>query len=137
MNTEYKILNAIRENLVKRRGDLQEKDRYYVGAVALDSKGNILSFRTNDYAKTHPKMARFSKKAQIPHKIYLHAEVAAIVATRYPIEALIVARTLKDGSFAYARPCPICQLAIREAKIKRVYYTDSRGNLVLFKEEKE
>jgi len=36
---------------------------------------------------------------------------------------LYVARVLRDGTWASAKPCPRCQALIRAKGVKRVYYT--------------
>lgn len=56
----------------------------------------------------------------------IHAEVAALNACRRAnLEGAViyVARILKDGSPAMSRPCGNCQKALREAGIKKVFYT--------------
>lgn len=57
--------------------------------------------------------------------IYLHAEVAAIikalkVGTPHKI---MIERYGKDGSPMLAKPCAMCEIAIREAGIHFVEYT--------------
>lgn len=77
--------------------------------------------------KTHPLQARFSSR---PGAIYLHAEVDAIVnALRYHTlsdldgSALYVARVLKNGQPALAKPCAGCQRAIVHFGIQHVEWT--------------
>lgn len=56
----------------------------------------------------------------------IHAEVAALNACRRAnLEGAViyVARILKDGSPAMSKPCENCQKALREAGIKKVFYT--------------
>lgn len=56
-----------------------------------------------------------------------HAEVRAL--KRVPHEAkdsateLIVVRARKDRKFGNSKPCPECQAAIKEARIKVVYFS--------------
>lgn len=67
--------------------------------------------------------ARYAARVGYPHKIYLHAEIHAIVKARAPIHWIEVKRYSKTGKPMFAKPCPICMLAIKEAGIKEVSYT--------------
>lgn len=75
--------------------------------------------------KTHPLAKRFGRNSQA---ICLHAEVDAIrKAIRSGSEtfgsSLYVARILKNGTPAMAKPCPGCQRAIIAFGIKEVEWT--------------
>lgn len=85
----------------------------------------MLSVGSNSYVKTHPMMAVHARRAGEPHKVFIHAEVSAIVRCKDLSKAhrLVVFRYLEDGSPANARPCPICQSAIKAAGIKIVEHT--------------
>lgn len=96
---------------------------YKLCAIVTDKKDNILGIGTNSYTKTHPKMARFGKRTGNSSRIFLHAEVAAIISSRSGTPYRIyISRARKDGP-GLAKPCPICEYAIREAGIKEVHYT--------------
>ena len=97
--------------------------RYSVCAIACDKAGNVLAVGFNSYEKTHPRQAKAAAKANQPGKIYLHAEIAALVKARGVVYSLSVARITKDGSGALAEPCPVCRLAMREAGVKLVEWT--------------
>jgi len=60
---------------------------------------------------------------------YLHAEIAALVKSRRDIETVVVVRMTSKGLIRMARPCNICTLALREAKVRFVVYTDNDGML--------
>jgi len=120
------------------QGEIQKEyedgRKYLVGAIALDDRGNIISMRTN-IPKTHPRMRELSRSAHWgSQKIFLHAEVATLVSSYTHVHTLIIARIKKDGTLAIAKPCPICRLAIKEAKVKKAYYTDEAGELTLLEE---
>lgn len=121
---------------------------FFVVAAALDRNGRIISIGQNSYVKTHPMMKRFVLKA-VPivyydsevtvarsryldklEQVYLHAEVSALVKTRRKAHTLIVARVNKKGRFVMAKPCKICQLAIKDAGVAHVYYTNKEGELI-------
>jgi tRNA(Arg) A34 adenosine deaminase TadA len=78
--------------------------------------------------RSHPLQKIFS---QSDLKIALHAEISAIIdALRNNEEeelkgaTIFVARVLKNGSRAIAKPCVICQKAIEAYGIKATYWTD-------------
>jgi tRNA(Arg) A34 adenosine deaminase TadA len=85
----------------------------------------LLASASNSYGKTHPIQARFAAQAGTPQKIYLHAEIAAIILAlkKGTPHSIFVSRTLASGTTGLAAPCPICTLAIKHAGIKEVTYT--------------
>ena len=101
------------------------KKRFSVSAVIFDKRGRVLSIGKNSYIKTHPLQAEYARRAGEPHKVYLHAEVDAIVkcSNLDRAEKIVVFRHTEDGSPASARPCKICQHAIKLAGIKNVEHT--------------
>jgi len=104
-----------------------------VGAVIADRSGNILAESYN-IQKTHPMQKEFADKASQKHgdsnmssKIFLHAEIAAIISLTRAFgdpHVIYVARTLQNGLPAIAKPCGICSIAIKEAGIKNIVYTE-------------
>jgi tRNA(Arg) A34 adenosine deaminase TadA len=103
--------------------------------VALDDNDNIIAMGCNSYVKTHPRMKELAEKVGRGAKQYLHAEVSCILKACGQAKTLIVGRLLKDGSWAMAKPCEICAMAIAEARINVVYYTGKSGELILYKED--
>lgn len=80
--------------------------------------------------RSHPLQARFQKKVGEPEKIYIHAETHAIIqALRTRVwpnlsdMTMYVARVLRDGTPANAKPCPGCVSALAEFGVKEVYWT--------------
>lgn len=84
--------------------------RYQITAIILDKKGRPLSIGKNSYTKTHPIMARESAKHGEPYKVFLHAEIDAIVRCRDMSKAtrIVVMRFDANGLPVNAKPCPIC-----------------------------
>jgi tRNA(Arg) A34 adenosine deaminase TadA len=101
------------------------KKRFSISAIIYDKRGNVLSVGSNSYVKTHPLQAEYARRAGEPHKVYLHAEIHAITRCRDLKRAhtLRVFRYAEDGSPAGAKPCNICQAAIKAAGIKNVEHT--------------
>lgn len=96
--------------------------------AAIIAKGkNILGQGMNS-RRSHPLQKLFSKSDL---KIALHAEISAIIdALRHFEESEIkgatiyVARVLKNGQRAKAKPCEICQRALKAYGIDAVMWTD-------------
>lgn len=108
-----------------------ERNKYAVGAMCLDSSGSIVSIAFNSYCKTHPKMKQFSSLVHRDHAIYLHAEVAALIKAKGKAIGIIVTRLNANNKMVMAKPCSICQLAIKEANLDYVYYTNDNSELCL------
>ena len=111
-NSSGKVSNHIRQN----------NRRYDVFAIAVDKKHREIVQRRNSYIKTHPMQERFANLAGEEDKRFLHAEIHAISRATKPY-AIYIARVGRDGTTKLAKPCRICELAIKEAGIKEVYYT--------------
>ena len=102
--------------------------RVQVGAV-IAKNSRVLGLGFNK-VKTHPKYTRHKRVASI------HAEISALInsATDVRGSRIYVYRETKDGKPSLARPCSICEMALREAGVKEVYY--STGEYPYFKKEK-
>ena len=96
-----------------------------ITAIIYDKRGNVLSIGKNSYVKTHPLQARFAKKMNEEHRIYLHAEIHAIVRCKTIENAhrMVITRFGADGKPALSKPCRICEAAIREFGIKNIEHT--------------
>lgn len=106
-------------------------------AAALVLGDDIISIGINS-KKTDPFQLKYCR-AQMPapgeqFQIYQHAEIAAIKKAMNRISLkdiskcrLFVVRRKRsnDGTMVYgmAKPCPICELAIKDFKIKNVHWT--------------
>jgi deoxycytidylate deaminase len=100
-------------------------DIQYITALIKDKKGNVLSIGQNNYIKTHPYQAECAKKAGHPEKIYLHAEIDAIIKCKDISKAhsIHIFRKGKSTEYLLAKPCPVCVTAISQTPIKKVYHT--------------
>jgi deoxycytidylate deaminase len=101
------------------------RKKYRITATVYDKKGRVLSTATNSYQKTHPYQAKCAEKVGKPNKIFLHAEIHAIIkalkkGVPYKIK---IERYNKKGEPVCAKPCPVCQQAIQETGIKYIEYT--------------
>jgi hypothetical protein len=70
-------------------------------------------------------MARYAAKCGQPYKIFLHAEVHAILRCKDLSKAhkIFIARYGKSGQPLNAKPCPICMQAIKESGIQLIEHT--------------
>lgn len=96
-----------------------------ITAIIYDRRGRVLSVGKNSYEKTHPLQAMYAAKCGNPHKIYLHAEIDAIVRCKDLKKAhrIEVIRVAKNGDLVIAKPCSICQSAIEASGIKVISHT--------------
>lgn len=101
------------------------RQKQSITALIFDKKGRVISMGQNSYVKTHPKQARFAKAVGLPDKQFLHAEIAAIIKCRDLSRAhrILVTRIDRKGRTALAKPCLVCESAIKEAGIKHVEWT--------------
>lgn len=101
--------------------------RHQITATIKDKSGNVLSCAQNNYDKSHPIQARFAGLSNQPDRIYLHAEIAALVklGKHAKPHSIHVSRNYKNGKPALAKPCAVCQAAIKHWGIKHTYFTES------------
>jgi tRNA(Arg) A34 adenosine deaminase TadA len=104
---------------------MKTKTRHALTAIIYDKKGRVLSMGQNSYVKTHPLQAEHAVKVGLDERIYLHAEVHAIVKCKDLSKAhkIFVSRWDKHGNSLLAKPCPVCESAIKAAGIKIVEHT--------------
>lgn len=105
---------------------MRPRKRHQLTATIYDKRGKIVAVGHNNYNKTHPYQACKAQQAGLPQKIYLHAEIDAIIkALRSGVDLhkISIERYDKLGQPRDAMPCPVCQIAIREAGIKFIEYT--------------
>jgi tRNA(Arg) A34 adenosine deaminase TadA len=100
---------------------------HHITATIFDKRGRVLSIGHNNYVKTHPVQAEFAAKYGNEKKQFLHAEIDAILKCSCLNRAhriLITRFAKRTGLPRCAKPCPICEAAIRElTPIKIVEHT--------------
>jgi deoxycytidylate deaminase len=96
-----------------------------ITAIISDKRGRILSIGKNSYVKTHTRMKELGTAVGRPEKTFLHAEVSAIIRCKNLKKAhkIFVSRVMQNGEYGLAKPCPVCERAIKLAGIKIVEYT--------------
>jgi len=95
-----------------------------ITAVVKDKRGRVLAVGQNSYTRTHPLQAWAARKVGQPERIYLHAEVAALIKCNWEeAHSIFISRWNKDGKPMKAAPCACCMEVIKKAGIKRVTHT--------------
>ena len=99
--------------------------KQHITALAYDKRGRLLSVGHNSYTKTHRLQAHYAAKVGRPKAIYIHAELSALLKAkaRGRVHKLVVLRYGKKGQPLCAKPCAMCQLAIRDFNVKIVEHT--------------
>ena len=100
-------------------------NKHNVVATLYDRKGNVLARAQNNYRRSHPIQATFAKIGGMPERIYLHAEIAALIKLPKNVKPyrIHVERYTRDDRPALAKPCPVCEAALKHWGCKVVSYT--------------
>jgi len=101
--------------------------KFRLGAV-LAKRNRVISAGYNQMQKTHPLQNRYYEGDGV---LGLHAEVHACIGV--PAGDLLgaeiyVARLLKNGSVAMAKPCDTCRKFLASVGIVKVTFTTDGGN---------
>ncbi len=110
--------------------------RRRVGAVLL-KKSKVVATAVNLEEKSHPLQAKLAQKVGLGEKIYLHAEISALIKCKEDADTIIVARVNTQDKLRMAKPCPICALALEQEGIKNVYYTTNEGFMYRYSVDNE
>ena len=99
--------------------------RKKVGAVLYNSKKRVIATAVNNDYKSHPRQAWWVQRVGLQEKIFLHAEMSCLIKAREDADTIVVVRLGgHDGkSLRQARPCRICEPALRSAGIEHVYFS--------------
>lgn len=108
-------------------------EKFKVASFIVNKKGHVVSVGYNSITKTHPLQAKYATMSNRPMKVYLHAEIGALVKCRDSApDTLYVARVWKDGTPSLAKPCKLCSLAIKESGVKRVVYSLNENEYAVY-----
>lgn len=105
--------------LAKKLSAKSDHPKHQLGVVIV-KKDRVLSLGINKY-KTHPRSTH-------PYR-FLHAEMDAIISAKEDLKNsnAYIYRQTKDGKLGLARPCIHCLKALKEAGIKKIYFTTYTG----------
>ena len=101
----------------------QHKTTFRLGAVLFDGN-RVINVGRNYSNKTHP-------QSNNPYKT-VHAEFDTILGVpRWQLEgsSLLVVRLNMGGQFVLAKPCEYCDVLIRAANLKEVFWTNNQGGI--------
>ena len=79
------------------------KKRYIILAKVKNKQGDCIGIASNSYTKSHPLQKHFAKLAGQPNKIFLHAEILALIRASANPHAKIhsVPSLYHDEAFAW------------------------------------
>ena len=101
------------------------KKRFNIVSTIYDKRGRKLTEGSNSYTKSHPLQAKFAVQVGLDDKIYLHAEISALIKLKKGQKPyrIVVERYKENGEPALAKPCLVCQAAIQSFGITFVEWT--------------
>lgn len=104
---------------------MQTRGEFRLTARLYDKRGRLLATGQNSYQKSHPLQGHYAKLAGRPDAIFLHAEIDALRKCQNwdNIHRIEIERFDKQGNPVLAKPCPICEIALKEAKINEIIFT--------------
>ena len=94
-----------------------------IGCLILNRKGIVISTGYN-LLKSHPIQYEYADLVGEPYKIYLHAEVRALIKCKEKPHHLYTMRLSKTGDYLLSKPCCICVQYIKDSGVKYISYTD-------------
>ena len=105
-----------------------------VGAVLL-RKNKVIATATNHDCKTHPIQAKWAERVGLSEKIYLHAEISAMIKAREEADKIVVVR-LGGHSGNELRQALSLSKYVRHtlrqtSNIKHVYYSEWTNQVLL------
>lgn len=101
------------------------KQQQNITAIIYNKRGKVLAIGKNSYIRTSRLQRYHATKTGNPEAVYCHAEIHAIqqctdLSKAHRIE---VTRRLKNGKTGLAKPCEICDSAIKAAGISVVQWS--------------
>lgn len=100
------------------------KKRFNIKATTFAKNGRVLAVAFNNYEKSHPIQHHFANLVGEPDKIFIHAEISAILKSgKNKIHRISVERYGNTGNPLPANPCKVCEAAIRAYGIIVVEHT--------------
>jgi tRNA(Arg) A34 adenosine deaminase TadA len=105
-----------------------------IGAILL-RKNKVIVTATNLEKKTHPIQASFARKVGMKEKIYLHAEINALIKAKEDVDTIVVARIggHSQNELRMSKPCPVCAAALEMSNVKKIIYSTDDGFLYHWK----
>lgn len=104
---------------------LRKEEKMRFCSIITDKRNFILAIGFNSYTKTHPKQKFYSNKTGCEQKIFLHSEIDALIKLPYGSKpySIYIARVNNKNKPVLAKPCKICEKALKDFNIKNIYWT--------------
>ena len=97
-------------------------------AKCYSKNGRQISQAFNLPLKSHPIQKKFAEQVGLPLKDKLHSEISSLIkARKHKVHKITIERYGKLGRMLLAKPCGICQEAIKAFGVKEVEYTSENG----------
>ena len=98
------------------------KSKKKVGALLLH-KNKVITQGVNQDTKSHPLQARLAEVVGLREKIYLHAEISALVKCKSEVDTIVVARLggHSGDEIRNAKPCKICDSFLNKTNVSRFH----------------
>lgn len=107
---------------------MSTRKKFQLTATTFCSKGRVIAHGENNYKKSHPFMKILGERVGKPQNVYLHSEVLALLRSKGKrVESIVVKRYDSKGGMMLAKPCVICQEAMKMFGVKKVIYTTKYG----------
>ncbi len=104
------------------------RKRYVIVAKTYCKRNKQIAVGINNYNKTNRFFAELAARVGLPEKQCIHAEVLSLLRSKERnVHKITVERYHNDGTMALAKPCPVCQEAIKLFGVKVVEYTSENG----------
>ena len=107
---------------------MSSRKKFQLTATTFCSKGRVIAHGENNYKKSHPLMSSLATRVGTPERIFLHAEVQALLRSKDKlVETIIVQRYNSKGEMTLARPCSVCMEALKIYGVSKIKYTTKDG----------
>lgn len=131
-------ISRLRDRATKLLEKHEDAHRSNIVCFILDKQGRVISTGYNSMLKTSTKQGQLAIKCGEPERKYRHAEVHAVSKAKWiksKAHAIFVVRKLRNSdSLALAKPCQICDMAIRELEnVRFLIYSNTEGHITFEK----
>ena len=118
-------INKMIDRAIEKAREIPKKrGQRRVYCIITDKRGRIVAESSNSYSQTHPYQKKMCHLAGFEDKEFLHAETAAIIKSKGKGCYLYVARVDAKDRVCLAKPCPMCEEAIKlHGNIKKIYHS--------------
>ena len=107
---------------------MSKRKKFEIVSTTFDKRGYVIASAFNDYNKSHPLMKILGERVGKPENVYLHSEVLALLRSKdKTVDSIVVKRYDSKGEMTLAKPCVICQEALKMFGVKKVIYTTKNG----------